>query len=240
MEYVSVWRVDVPRPLMVVLAYIAAMRVCDVANNAVMTPELNAPPWEPLHDIGHSLLPVLDHTDPASFFYGLPDWLFVVNLVGTVVVCSFHVQRHPPRGWRLLSDALTLHGGLLLLRATTILATKMPTPIPGCRGRSAEAGPVPSALSTVFCNDQMFSGHTVSNVICLHLVWAVPRFPQRWKLAWTGYVALVILASIATRDHYTVDCLVALYLTTALFWVVRKRIQRYFTGGDTMGPRRFV
>ena len=236
MHYVSARGVDVPVPIVAVACYVLALRLCDVANNAVMNAAMNREPWQPLPDVGHRWLPLLDHTDPASWFFGMPDFLFLINFATTCAVCGYLARTREHR-WMLVAEALAVHGTLLMMRATTILVTTLPTPIPGCRGRAQEDGPAPSALSLVYCNDQIFSGHTTGNVLCLCLGWCTTISVQ-WKAAWTALVFVVITVSIATRDHYTVDCLVATYITVAVFLARRSSFRRRFVVDTT--ARRFV
>jgi hypothetical protein len=92
--------------------------------------------------------------------------------------------------------------------------------IPLCNPFVAAGGPPPlHAFSTVHLyffqlpfrpfalNDLVFSGHTA---IYLLILYANPQWPAVVRAAFAGFILLMMYALIATRDHYTVDLLLAI------------------------------
>lgn len=63
-----------------------------------------------------------------------------------------------------------------------------------------------------YCKDYMFSGHTTFNVVTSSFVGAP---------LWPVFPAFTSLASVATRDHYTVDIVVA----WLLFFAIKCRLK---------------
>lgn len=92
---------------------------------------------QPLPDVLHARLPLLDHTDPKSPYAGLPDMLVGANAACTLAFVLVYSKWEP-----LLAEFFKLYGILLILRATTVGATTLPSPVPGCWGRSTGSGPV--------------------------------------------------------------------------------------------------
>lgn len=87
-------------------------------------------------------------------------------------------------------------------RAMTTLVTQLPAAKPGV------CTPNPP-LS--FCNDYMFSGHTTFNIVTSYFV---------GKVLYPVYPILASLVTVATREHYSVDVLVA----WIIFFAVQCRI----------------
>ena len=89
-------------------------------------------------------------------------------------------------------------------------------------------GAVPSAVIPVWCNDLMFSGHTATNVLCCLITSASPA--HAWFKALHWFMVLGMMAvSVATRDHYTADCLISVYLTVAVFQCRRSKVTALFS-----------
>lgn len=71
-----------------------------------------------------------------------------------------------------------------------------------------------------FCGDYMFSGHTVILTMSYLIIAEYsPKqcFPLHW-ISWVVSVVGVIMVLVA-HGHYTVDIIVAYYITTTLFWI---------------------
>ena len=72
----------------------------------------------------------------------------------------------------------------------------------------------------VYCGDYIYSGHTVT----LTMAYLVLReyTPRHWwplhGAAWLAAATGVVMVLLA-RGHYTVDVLIAYYVTTRLFWI---------------------
>tara|TARA_Y100000310_G_scaffold343521_1_gene451596 strand:- start:10664 stop:11140 length:477 start_codon:yes stop_codon:yes gene_type:complete len=143
------------------------------------------------------------------------------------------------RGSDALAHFLVAHSAVLIMRALCVGATLMPTPVLLYR----DPGSVPDSKSVrlymvrnfdvsfqlillqkyiLTANDLMFSGHTALYII-LAGVWSrylVPSscVPLVWLVAVLSSFSLVF-----TRQHYTVDVIVALLLVWHVFyakWVI--------------------
>ncbi len=158
-----------------------------------------------LSDVSFSMFPYL----PISH---LSDTLMLVSAVATLVFILFF-QPHPQR---VLQRLFWVWGSIYLLRAFTVVSTRLPDPRMRCLKAPmgwftfVEAAQVMTFMSTT-CSDMMFSGHTAT-WITFAVVWQVyhPRYSVH-VLVW-GYVVIGVLSLTVTRFHYLVDIVVAVYV----------------------------
>lgn len=72
----------------------------------------------------------------------------------------------------------------------------------------------------VYCGDYIYSGHTVILTVSSLLIQEYT--PQKWRplhwLSWTITFLGVVFVMLA-HGHYTVDVLIAYYVTTRIFWM---------------------
>lgn len=72
----------------------------------------------------------------------------------------------------------------------------------------------------VYCGDYIYSGHTVILTVSSLLIQEYT--PQKWRplhwLSWTITFFGVVFVMLA-HGHYTVDVLIAYYVTTRIFWM---------------------
>ena len=168
------------------------------------------------------------------WFGGLPDLQIVVALLGAVMLvvsAGYRNQRQWWRTFRLVLEFTTIQSLLLLMRASTAWVTTLPAPSPLCRNVTLSSLPERGSFVTqIYCNDSIFSGHVAHHclilVMCLysHLHWC-------WKILWCVWVLLSIVASTTTRDHYTVDVLLSVYITVPIALHRRKEFTRLFGKG---------
>jgi hypothetical protein len=153
----------------------------------------------------------------------LPDKLALTTIVSGLglYVGAAYRQREPRVLCKLLTEHFLLWSLLLALRAAVVAATIVPAPSPLCRNATHwEQGPGgrPTKgwfLGSVDCNDAMFSGHTcLYSLVCV--MWTQSYMPRAAKAAWVSFFLLCCVASVATRDHYTSDVLVATYITVPI------------------------
>ena len=107
------------------------------------------------------------------------------------------------------------------MRTVCVAVTQLPSPTLQCRERQP-SHEVHNPF--YYCNDTIFSGHTCANLLTA-LIWVHtgtgPRAPPRAACAIAlGVAAIGSLQLIVTRYHYTVDSVVAAFLT---FWFVEAR-----------------
>ncbi len=230
----------------------AGLYLSDAASRRSFDPAANALP--PLRDAVHDTFPavaaLLDFSDPASPFACLPDrLLFALTILTAAMLASYGFRP----AVRVLREACLLQGVLQALRATLVGSTTYPSPVPACR--NAVAPPNTGCAISIFCQDCLYSGHTVNNCLCLFFWWAAPASSSSssssssslpWVLCKVGVAVMTavnVSVSVLSKDHYTVDVLVAVYLTTACCLVRRHAIADAFVldnADDDDGPRRKV
>uniref|UniRef100_A0A1B6E5A4 Sphingomyelin synthase-like domain-containing protein n=1 Tax=Clastoptera arizonana TaxID=38151 RepID=A0A1B6E5A4_9HEMI len=71
-----------------------------------------------------------------------------------------------------------------------------------------------------FCGDYIYSGHTVILVMCYLIIqeYSPKRF---WPLHWASLICsgFGVVMVLVARGHYTVDVVIAYYVTTRVFWM---------------------
>lgn len=71
-----------------------------------------------------------------------------------------------------------------------------------------------------YCGDYIYSGHTVILVMCYLIIseYSPKRF---WPLHWASWITSTtgIILVLVARGHYTVDVIIAYYVTTRVFWI---------------------
>jgi len=146
-----------------------------------------------------------------------------------IVVAHTHRSVILRRIWLVL-------GLLYYFRAITMTITVLPRPDPNylCQPKNNENLTVMTVLQRVgtivsggglsmngrhvFCGDYIFSGHTMTLVLA-HLV-TVRYSPPSWRpLHWLSLVAAAsgVALLLLSRGHYSIDVLLAYYVTTRLW-----------------------
>lgn len=188
----------------------------------------------------HDRLPET-HPLPDLFFSIFPHWpgalaiseyLIITSTVTMFTTCFLHKYR-----WILLRRVFTVTGLLYFLRAFCMLVTQVPvadttyycSPKNNNTGfgivfvRSIQlmsGGGLQINGKHTYCGDYIYSGHT----LVLVLTYLVVReySPRRyWILHWLVWLlsASGIFCILLSRGHYTVDVIIAYYITTRLFWL---------------------
>eukprot|EP01043_Picozoa_sp_COSAG02_P052107 COSAG02_NODE_5569_length_4224_cov_1.810424_4_plen_215_part_00 len=173
----------------------------------------------------------------------LPDKLALATILSCLALyvgAAWRQQRELRVFCKLLTEHFLLWALLLTLRAVVVASTIVPAPSPLCRNATHwEQGPGgrPTKgwfLGSVDCNDAMFSGHT-----CLYSLVCVMRtqsyMPPRAKVAWVAFFMLCCVASVATRDHYTTDVVVAVYVSVPICMHRAAAIRALMLGEDDVG-----
>lgn len=216
------------------LGYAVSLWIGGAASAAAFHPPANDDRVSPaLHDAVQAKLPQWDFTDPDSALYGMPDKLLALLLCGTAWLV---LKDGLVRAALVAREVMMLHGVLVLVRASTVAVTTMPSPVRACRNLQA----VPDTgyhFVPIWCNDCLFSGHASTFFLCA-CVWSCSRAHVLVKaLAWVTAAAASFM-SVAVRDHYSVDVLVAFYITALAAWAARDRLTRAFCSpiaGVTLG-----
>tara|TARA_B110000285_G_scaffold149906_1_gene167327 strand:+ start:6939 stop:7697 length:759 start_codon:yes stop_codon:yes gene_type:complete len=118
----------------------------------------------------------------------------------------------------------------VILRSLSFLSTSLPGSSHHCRIGSTEYNP-PTNLKEIFlrfdtmsgCGDLIFSGHTNIIVIQIILIFYYGNKFLSSKIMFivyfimTSLLIIIITLILIARNHYTVDVLIALYVTPLLF-----------------------
>ena len=218
------------------------LRVVEISSIASFSSTMNALPSLPdkMHDTRFGSM--CDQSGGGEncpewaryWFDGLPDLQLVVTLFGAVfltVSAGYRNQRQWWRTCRLILEFSTIQCLLLLMRASTAWVTTLPAPSPLCRNATLSSLPERGSFVTkMYCNDCIFSGHVAHQCLilvmclCSHLSWC-------WKMLCFVWALLSIVAATATRDHYTVDVLLSVYITVPIALHRRKEFTLLFGKG---------
>ena len=72
----------------------------------------------------------------------------------------------------------------------------------------------------MYCGDYIYSGHTVILILCYLIIQEYS--PRRWFLLhYTSFLtsALGIFFLLINRGHYSIDCVIAYWITTRVWWM---------------------
>jgi len=225
----SYWKSIIP--CTVILIYLVLI----VFRNAAYYRSRFSDREDDLYDVGMLLIPEL-----KDEYRIIPEVLTTVQIgfLFAVHFCSLLIK---PERRDLSTIDMAMHYVYTLtilqtLRATTFLVTTLPDPQPVCHMNSSKYHP--PTLSQVFykynefvCGDLVFSGHTLSTMTVVMIVfWYSARvMPQ--AAAVVSKIVVVLLECIilpmvvAARNHYSVDILVSLYITPLMFYWISKRMK---------------
>lgn len=174
----------------------------------------------------HVYLPWLE--DFPNYVLWLPDYFAGVSMMLFCSALVFNPKRLEVFRWYV--QVMTI---VLFMRATTIVSTLVPTPIQPCIGPELPRVPglsqdasfwLPSG--SMFCNDQMFSGHTTVNTISIwFFLLSNTKSHWGWRMFGLCHLFLALVATLATHDHYMMDILVGFYISSAVVFGFRREIQ---------------
>lgn len=171
-----------------------------------------------LPDLGLYFVPKMSVLWLTDFFVQIPVLLTLVN----VILLEPQPILYTIRIGNVLSMAY-------ILRSTTMLVTSLPDPREGCQQ-------ITNAFwSTVVfhrCGDCIFSGHMTAMTVCL-MYWLSHRagsYSILGRVIVGGCILGGAWAMLASRAHYTVDLLVAVYLCVGLWLSHAYLWERYIKG----------
>uniref|UniRef100_A0A8C6WTT5 Phosphatidylcholine:ceramide cholinephosphotransferase 1 n=1 Tax=Neogobius melanostomus TaxID=47308 RepID=A0A8C6WTT5_9GOBI len=190
----------------------------------------------------HERVPPKEHTPPLpdKFFdlFDRKEWAFsICEIIGMLLVLLWFLQ------WLLLKHRSIIGrrfffivGTLYLYRCITMYITTLP--VPGMHFKCSPkvtAGDWESQMRRVMkmiaggglsitgshtmCGDYLYSGHTV--MLTITYLFINEYSPRRyWWYPWVCWVlsAVGLFCILLAHDHYTVDVVVAYFITTRLFW----------------------
>ncbi|RKP26958.1 hypothetical protein SYNPS1DRAFT_27372 [Syncephalis pseudoplumigaleata] len=167
----------------------------------------------------------------------LPDF-FVLSLLGMTVIGVLWFCPTWPARQIVIRRLFWLTGSLYLYRAMTISVTTLPPPRP-CNPVLITGIPALEVLENgirmvtggaISCTDNIFSGHTMILTSCA-LHWRI--YVRRKYIAYYVYLHVIagIYTIIGTHMHYTVDIILAIFITYGMyaiyFCVIRLAMERH-------------
>lgn len=189
----------------------------------------------------HERVPPKEHTPPLpdKFFdvFDRKEWAFsICEIIGMMLVLLWFTQ------WLLLKHRSIIGrrfffivGTLYMYRCITMYITTLPVPgmhfkcSPKLLGdweaqmrrvmKMIAGGGLSITGSHTMCGDYLYSGHTV--MLTITYLFINEYSPRRfWWYPWVCWVlsAVGIFCILLAHDHYTVDVVVAYFITTRLFW----------------------
>lgn len=185
-------------------------------------------------DEGNAPLPdiVLSFTTPRPWAFATSEFCILLNVFLAVTVIFLHASK-----WVLLRRGLFIYTIVNGYRAITVPATILPNSVRGlaCAPRSPEF--TPAAIFRSFlritsacgfrlageprtCGDWIFSGHAATMLWAnLLVIEYTPPGLNRF-LSWVTTLSTLIGTSLvlASHDHYTIDCIIAYFVVTRVFW----------------------
>ncbi|GAU97011.1 hypothetical protein RvY_08375 [Ramazzottius varieornatus] len=209
---------------LVAFLFMAVCMFCSTTALAIVHDRV--PNTPPLPDVVFDLIPQWDLGLQIS------EYLIIVSLWTTLILLFFHRYR-----WIVFRRLFFIVGLLYLGRAVTMLVTAVPVANTDyyCSPKMNHTSPliilerIAKLLSGlglsvngqhVYCGDYIYSGHTC--VLLLSALMMDEYAPKKYFLlrilvflmAATG----IVMVSVS-RGHYTVDIIVAYYITTRVFWM---------------------
>ncbi len=184
------------------------------------------PDDEPLPDA------FLDNVNYQVWGLNVSEVLIMAASIATFTLCVFHGNR-----FVVLRRVFFLGGLHYFYRAITMFVTVLPKPNTEyiCLPKSDHLTFSVVALRVlkllsgfglsingehVFCGDYIYSGHTMTLVMTYLIVHEYS--PRRWYLLhWLSWcvTAFGILVLLLARGHYSIDVVIAYWITTRLWWV---------------------
>ena len=185
----------------------------------------------PMRDAVHAAFPAL----AGWAKYDLPNAMVLLEAGPVLALLGLHA-----RAQRVLCRAALVYALTMACRAALVLSTTLPDSSPLCHGDPAAFRDPPTwaaverralwilvtAGTSLTCGDMMFSGHSVTFVllalVCTRYLLPAARGPDHARaaalraaaVAWNAAGLFII---VATRMHYTIDVLVAAYVTCSLW-----------------------
>lgn len=182
--------------------------------------------YPPLPDIFFDLFP------PADWALDVSEEIIVIAVWLTLFIIFIHRSR-----FIILRRVFLIMGLLYFMRSITMFVTQVPvastTYYCSPKVNKTSAGLVFGRVLHMlggfglsingrhtFCGDYIYSGHTV--ILTMAYLVIQEYTPRRcWFLHWLVWAASVtgIFMVLLSRGHYTVDVVIAYFVTTRVFWM---------------------
>lgn len=185
---------------------------------------------------------ILSFTTPRPWAFAYSEFCVLFNVFCFVILALVHASR-----WVILRRAIFIYSLLNIYRAFTVMVTILPNSVRGleCAPRSPTFSF--DAIFAAFlrvttacgfriagvprtCGDWIFSGHTAS------MVWANLLVAEYAPKSVSRLISVLVSLStvvgtslvLASHDHYTIDCIIAYFVTTRVFWTYHSLLVRKY------------
>lgn len=216
-----------PEKLKTLVAFIwMVMNFLLTLTSLALTHE-RVPEVRPLPDI------VLDNVPTFDWALSVSEAIILVLVYSAFIAVILHRHR-----MIVLRRIFMIMGLLYMMRSVTYFVTVLPKPNPHYHcapkaGANLTAGLVVGRVlklltglglsingQHVYCGDYIYSGHTVTLTMA-YLV--IREYTPRhwWPLHWCSMLFAVtgVVMLLLSRGHYTVDVLVAYFVSSRVFWI---------------------
>ncbi|XP_037909504.1 phosphatidylcholine:ceramide cholinephosphotransferase 1-like isoform X3 [Hermetia illucens] len=191
--------------------------------------------YHPLPDI------VLDNITPQEWALNVSEVLIMIVVNSCILLIIFHKHR-----FIVMRRVFLIMAVLYFMRSITMYVTVLPVSSTTyyCSPKANSTTPLVIAKRVfqlisgfglsingkhTYCGDSIYSGHTVMLVLGYLVI--AEYSPRRFYLlhwtAWATALAGVIFVLIA-HGHYTIDVIIAYYVTTRLFWTYHTLANNHF------------
>lgn len=210
------------KPILALLWMLSAFVATTIS--LVLTHE-RMPQSSPLPDILHQILP------QYRWGTGLSDLMVVVGVLLAIMVVLLHNYRLV-----ILTRVWLILGILYYYRAITMFITALPHPdntftcAPKMNNINVDdtitrvlkhlsGGGLTVSQHSVYCGDFIFSGHTMALVMAYLTI--KQYAPKHLLLQWISFLvaSIGVTAMLVGRGHYSIDVLIAYFVTTRVWWV---------------------
>ncbi|CAL8074797.1 unnamed protein product [Orchesella dallaii] len=186
------------------------------------------PTYKPLPDI------ILDNVATQDWALYVSEILIMISVAVTVTVLLLHKHR-----WIVFRRAFLLLAALYLMRSVTMFVTVLPVSSYTyyCSPPSNNTSVFEIARRAlrllsgfglsingeqVYCGDYIYSGHTVILVTAYLFIKEYSSHKHKFYLLhWASFLVSLtgIIMVLISRGHYTIDVIIAYYVTTRIFWI---------------------
>lgn len=192
------------------------------------------PDHEPLPDV------FLDNVSSMDWALTVSEYLIIVSTLTASTVIVLHKHR-----FIVARRVFFIMGLLYFYRSFTMYVTVLPrsSTTYQCSPKANHTTPILIIKRMVhlisgfglsingkhtFCGDYIYSGHTMILVLAYSII--SEYSPRNWRpLHWAaaGSAVTGVIMLLLAHGHYTIDVIVAYYITTRLFWVYHTMAGRH-------------
>ncbi|XP_076361951.1 phosphatidylcholine:ceramide cholinephosphotransferase 1-like [Tachypleus tridentatus] len=200
--------------------------------------------YPPLPDI------FFDVFSSADWALNVSEIIIITSVLSSLLIIFFHRHR-----FIVLRRVFLIMGLLYFFRSITMFVTQVPVASMTyyCSPKENNTTPILIVKRVLhllsglglsingqhtFCGDYIYSGHTV--ILTMTFLVMNEYTPRRcWILHWVFWCASVtgIFMVLLSRGHYTVDVVLAYFVTSRVFWIYHTLANNHFL--KTAGPTNY-